>query len=432
MNLVGVSYKEVAVEVREKLALTQEEQVLFLQKLRHHFSILEAFILSTCNRVEIYYFSNKKEILTVHLIEFLLKWKKINLKEIPFFSKEQKAAYLHFFQVSCGLESMVLGEVQIIKQIKEAEKTSRQSGLFGFRLQFLFPKMSFITKKVHTQTDISKNALSVGSSAVQLAKTIFGSLTKKKVMVIGSGETAELILQHLSDNGVDDIILANRTFEKALRLSEKYQGTAIWFSDCYKYLEQVDIVLSSTSSSEFIITASQCKGLLKRKSPLFFIDVAVPRDIDPEINNFSTCYLYHIDDLQQIAFSNYGIRKKETIKAKEIIEQETKNFLQNLHWKKNTPIIQKLKKNQTKIIEKELQLFFAKNSTCRIHQEKIEKLIQRINEKFLYKPYLFLKHNNKEEEKKIFCDIFELPFSVTPQKKKVIEFQPKIKNEQKI
>ena len=381
MNLIGLSYKEVTVEVREKLSFTPEEQILFLQKLKQHFSILEAFILSTCNRIEIYYFSNKKKIQTTRLIEFLLNWKKINLKQVPFFTKEEKATYLHFFQVSCGLESMVLGEVQIIKQIKEAEKISKQSGLFGFRLQFLFPKMSFITKKVHTQTDISKNAMSVGSSAVQLAKTIFGSL-KKKVMVIGSGETAELILQHLSDNGVEEIILANRTFEKALHLSKKYQGTAIWLADCYKYLEHVDIVLSSTSSSEFIITASQCKNLLKRKSPIFFIDIAVPRDIDPEINNFSTCYLYHIDDLQQITFSNYVIRKKETIKAKEIIEQETEKFLQDLHWKKSTPIIQNLQKNQEKIIEKELQLFFNKNSDCITHQKKIEKLIQRINENF--------------------------------------------------
>ena len=412
MNLVGISYQQSPIKIREKLVLAKQEQVLLLQRITKKFPISEIFVLSTCNRTELYYYTKQcaKKVIPQDIFFELLKFKQVSIKNLALVEREKEKAYRHFFRVACGMESMVFGETQILKQVKEAMLTAKEHNFFGTQLEFLFQKMFYITKKIRSETKISANAISVGSAVVKLTKNVFDNLSQKKVMIIGAGKISELILQHLIDNEVSDIIITNRTFENALRLAKKFDGSAVLYKDRYKYLGEVDIIISSTHAPDFVIKKSLCQNLLEKKSPIFLIDIAVPRDIEPEIEKLENCYLYHIDDLEKVIFSNYGLRKKEFKKANFILEVEIEYFLQHLNWQKKNFFIKSLKIKYEKMVKKELEFFFSKHLHLQKQESAIEHLVYRIQQKFLHSPYLFLKNKSIKESKEIFCDIFDIPF----------------------
>jgi glutamyl-tRNA reductase len=252
-------------------------------------------------------------------------------------------------------------------------------------------------------------------------------------MLIGAGETAELILQHLLQSDASEIIIVNRTFENALRLAKQFQGSAIQYENRYHHLETVDIVISSTGSQDLVIKQPFCDILSKRKSAIFFIDVAIPRDIDPEIAKLANCYLYHLDDLQKVIASNYNLRKKELVEAEHILSEEWENFLGLLNWRKQSYLIKAFQEKQKQILDSELEKFFTKHSHLKKEQDDIQKLVYQMNQKTLHHPYLFLKKECSSEVKKIFSDVFGLQL-VKNEKLAITnnKFQLQQKNEQKI
>ena len=408
MNLIGISYKQIPVEIRENIVINKQELPSLLRRLAQKFSIEELLILSTCNRTEIYYIPFKtQENFSREIFDDLLKFKEFTTKNLPVFIKEGKDSYRYLFRVASGLESMIIGESQILAQIKNAVKISKEHHLFRPKLEYIFQKMLYTAKKIRSETKISENAVSVGTVAVELTKTIFDNLSQKRILVIGAGETSELILQHLKKNGVSRIFITNRTFKNTLKLAEKFHGSAIWYEERYNYLQDVDIVISSTGADGLVITKSlAAESIKKRKKPIFFIDIAIPRDIDPQIANLSNSYIYHIDDLQKVIYSNYDLRKKESTKAEIILENELEDFWHSLGWKKKSFLVEALKTKQKKITQQELDILFTKNPILKNNKYAIENLIYRVTQKFLHDPCLFLKKQYSSEAKEIFSNIF--------------------------
>ena len=296
-TVIGVSYKETPIETRELLSIDEQDYGSLLKRIYHRFQIKEVVILSTCNRLEIYSIA-PQNFQPEDLFTEFLKYK--SLQNIPFYFYQKEEAYRHFFRVCSSLESMVVGESQILGQVKRAWELAKKYGALGYVMEFIFQQAFYIAKKIRTHTKIAFQAISIGSTAVDLASSIFGNLQEQKILVIGAGEMSELIVRHLKEIGVHRIFVANRTFKNSSQLAEQWKGSAIWYEERYNYLLESSIVISSTGAKNFVLEHSKTIAVLqKKKQSTFFIDIAVPRDIDPEINNIPNVYLYHIDDLLQ-------------------------------------------------------------------------------------------------------------------------------------
>ena len=321
-TVIGWNFKNTPIEVRERLALVQEQQIELASRLKEGFKLGGIVILSTCNRTE-FFLANAEQQLN-QIIEMLQKyWNIPDLRESIYILQNLDASR-HLFRVASSLDSMVLGEPQILGQLKDTFHCFSEAELTGKLLHPLFTRAFYTAKRVRTETTVASNAVSVSYAAVELAKHIFEDLSKQSVIVIGAGEMAELAVQHLMRSGISQLFVTNRTFTSAAELAEKFQGLAVPFEHLNRHLHQADIVISSTGARNYIITQELVKKcLLNRKgNPMFFIDIAVPRDIDPEINKLHGTFCYDIDDLQTIVSQNQEERKKQSIKAEEIIEEE--------------------------------------------------------------------------------------------------------------
>ncbi|MFN4197318.1 MAG: glutamyl-tRNA reductase, partial [Caldimicrobium sp.] len=320
--LIGVNHKTTPVEIREKLSFANASIYPIVSLKEFYPSLKEGLFLSTCNRVEFILVieRSQKDI-------FLEKFKQFIFNEIKAFEEEilsffyilvNEDAIRHLFEVACGLDSMVLGEPQILGQLKEAYKKAlfyKTSGLF---LNKLLHRTFFVAKKVRTETGIGGGAVSVSYAGVLLAKKILGSLKDKKILLIGAGEMAELACQHLISHGAKAISIANRTLSKAVELAERFHGEAYPLEALPELLIQKDIVIASTSATSYIITKNLLSSILRSRKykPLFLIDIGVPRNIDPSVNELENVYLFDIDDLKEVVEENLKNRKKEAIKAK--------------------------------------------------------------------------------------------------------------------
>jgi len=343
IGLLGLNHKSAPLEIRERLAFVNLEELKKGLSLLKRDSILkEVVILSTCNRVELYAVSPRiSDILLFNVFERL---KGVPSDEIaPFcYFKVGQEAVRHLFIVASSLDSMVIGEPQILGQLKEAYEVALEEGTVGFFLHRLFQRAFFVGKKVRRETGIGDGAISVSYVAVELARKIFGDLENKRVIIVGAGEMCELAARHFRSHGVREIMVANRTWQRGLELASKIGGTPIPFEEIKERFKEADIILSSTGASRPLIFKEDVKKALKYRKgkPLFIIDLAVPRDVEPEVNELDGVFLYDIDDLKQVAQEHANNRLNEAERAKELVEEEVEKFTK---WYRSLEIVPTIK-----------------------------------------------------------------------------------------
>jgi glutamyl-tRNA reductase len=342
MNLiiVGLNHKTAPIEMREKLFFPPDKIGEALKRLLASYDVNEGVIISTCNRVEVIGVAYEIEKGTWEIKRFLSEYHGIPLEELDEYLYVHTAedAVQHAFRVASSLDSMVMGEPQILGQVKDAYSRAVHNDTAGVIMNKLFHKTFSVAKRIRTETKIGSSAVSISFAAVELAKKIFGDLTGKSSMLIGAGEMAELAARHLLSSGVREIILTNRTYEKAVDMARDFNGTAIMFREFPHYLKNVDIVIASTAAPKFIIRPDEVHDLMKERKqrPMFFIDISVPRNIDPLVNTIDNAYVYDIDDLQGVVQANLKERTKEARKAEAIIEEEIGTFYR---WIKSLDVV---------------------------------------------------------------------------------------------
>ena len=428
-TVIGWNFKNTPIEVRERLALTRDQQIELANRFKESFKLGGIVILSTCNRTE-FFLANAEQQLN-QITEKLQKyWNIPDLRESIYILQNLEASR-HLFRVASSLDSMVLGEPQILGQLKDTLHCFSEAELTGKLLHPLFTRAFSTAKRVRTETTVASNAVSVSYAAVELAKHIFEDLSKQSVIVIGAGEMAELAVQHLMRSGISQLFVTNRTFTSAAELAEKFQGLAVPFEHLNRHLHQADIVISSTGARNYIITQELVKKcLLNRKgNPMFFIDIAVPRDIDPEINKLHGTFCYDIDDLQTIVSQNQEERKKQSIKAEEIIEEELSKLEIWFRSLSAVPTIRSLRKSFHSTAEEELQKVFRRiKNLPESERKEIEQFVHRLVNKLLHDPSRNLKQLAQEEDSHLHMESIAKLFDLSPAPLgKTTQQQPRLK-----
>lgn len=409
MHIIALSlnYKKTGVEEREQVTFQDDEVVEALHKLREQKSILEAALLSTCNRTELYVVSDQEHTGAYYSRKFLADWFDVEYEKIKDMTDMKVAdeAISHLFNVTAGLDSMVLGETQILGQIRDAFLTAQEEHTTGTIFNKLFKEAITVAKRGHNETDISKNAVSISYAAVELAKRIFANVKKSRVLVIGAGEMAEESLLNLTSNGIEDVVVLNRSLEKAEDLAARFNGRAENLHALESELKEADIVISSTSSPDYVIKKNMIDNVNKTRggSPLILIDIAMPRDIDPAIDTSDNVYMYNVDDLQGLVDSNLASREQEAEKIKAMIDGTTAEFEEWLRVQGVVPVIQAMRTNALKIhdetfdsLERKLPDMSERERTV------ISKHMKSIINQMLRDPIIFTKEiagDKKRDEK---------------------------------
>lgn len=399
--LIGLNHKTASVEVRERFALT-DAAVLERGVIPLDDTISEALILSTCNRVEIAVVGQGPDVIG-HVLHCWATARGQNADDLQPYTYAHKGndAINHLFSVASSLDSMVLGEPQILGQLKEAYRKAIERNSTKVVLNRLLHKAFSVAKRVRTETAVASSAVSISYAAVELAKRIFGDMHQYKAMLIGAGEMAELSAMHLLHAGISKIYVANRTYERGLDLAKQFNGEAIYFDNLFDRLADVDIVISSTGAHEAILHARDMKDVLKRRKnrPMFFIDIAVPRDIDPDVNNLDNVYLYDIDDLKEVVEENLAQRREEATKAIAIVNEETAKFGEWLHSLGLQPTIVDIIRRSERIAQEELQRTLKRlGSVDAETREALEVLLASTIRKLNHDPITFLKRRYAEPD----------------------------------
>jgi len=400
--LMGINHKTAPVELREALSFTREEVIFTLEELKRNDAIDEILLVSTCNRTELLLVPALDHA-PAEAKEFLSAYKKIPLSRFneALYTYRGDEAVKHLFRVTSSLDSMIVGEPQILGQVKEAYRTATTCNASSVILNRLLHKSFSIAKKVRRETGIGDNAVSISYAAIELASKIFTRMETKKVMLLGAGEMAEIAVEHLISHGVRKIAVANRTFKNAVLLAEKFNGEAVSFEEREDCIERVDIIISSTGALDHVITAEKVKKAMRARKnrPLFFIDIAVPRDIDPAINKIANCYLYDIDDLQEVVNDNLHERKKEALKGERLVEEAVIKFHQWLEDLKVVPTIVAIKDKIDAIIEGETEKTLASlHSLSKEESDAIRRMNRAITSKIMHDPILFLKNSGEHRK----------------------------------
>ncbi len=409
--LIGVNHKTAEVEIREKLAMANSNPPALevLSNLPH---CKEVLFLSTCNRVEVLTTTDNPEAIKKAIKEL---WKKKGNLDDQILDKclyihEGEEAIRHLFRVASSLDSMVVGEPQILGQLKDAYRKASDAKTLGVVLNKLCHKAFSVAKKIRTETKIASHAVSISYAAVELAKKIFGELHGKRAMLIGAGEMAELAAQHLMANGIKKLIVANRTLSRAVDLAKSLGGTAISLEEIFDSLIDVDIVISSTGAPGIIIEKKDVARIMRprRHQLLFFIDIAVPRDIDPAVNDIDNVYLFDIDDLKGVVELNKAEREKEALKAERMVEAEVIKFLSWMETLDVIPVIKKLQEKAEAVRQKELARSQKVLKDLTPKQKKaVEILTSSIVQKVLHDPIIYLRKesSNGSEDIHTILDI---------------------------
>jgi glutamyl-tRNA reductase len=341
--VTGVSHKTAPVEVRECLAFSEAEQPAALAKLRAREGVSEAVILSTCNRVEIAVTTDDGVDPQSVVDAFLAETKAISPATLAphFYRFEGKEAIHHVFRVAASLDSMVVGEPQILGQLKAAYAVAKNEGAVCGWLDGMLARAFGVAKRVRSETGIGQMAVSVSFAAVELARKIFGSLANRTIMIAGAGKMSELAARHLRRSGASHVFVTNRTYERAVEMSKLFQGTPVEWARFHAMLPEVDILIASTGAGEYILRADEMHRVIavRRNRPMFLIDIAVPRNVDPAINDIDNVFLYDIDDLQEVVNANLRERLKEAERAEEIVAQEVERMMARLKVQEVAPTI---------------------------------------------------------------------------------------------
>ena len=415
--LLGLSHKTAPVELRECIAFSNDDTNDALETLKTTSDISEALLFSTCNRVEILLVTKNKTDAVEAVKRFLSEFKKVPVNDFEnnLYIHTGDDAVRHVYRVASSLDSMMVGEPQILGQIKEAYHIAALKKTPGVILNRLLPRAFSVAKRVRTETGIGDHAVSISYAAIELGRKIFDTLENKKVLLIGAGEMAELAVEHLQRNNAGDIFVANRTFERGVALAGQFNGNAIRFEEIPNYLQQVDVIISSTGAPDYVITRNQVKGIMnsRRNRPIFFIDIAVPRDIDPQINRLSNAYVYDIDDLKGIVEENLAERNKEAMKGERIVDEAVISFR---HWYESlaiTPTIVALRQKVDTIAKSEVNKTLKSLDHLSENDSKaIDRMANAIVNKILHDPTLFLKNNGYQGDKSVSLDITRRLFNL--------------------
>lgn len=396
--LIGLNHRSAGVDVRERYALTNvEEFEAGLLEIGMH----EVMALSTCNRVEILVVcSDDKSEADVFKYWAQRCCGSVNELEPNTYCHKDLKAVKHLFRVACSLDSMIVGEPQILGQLKDSYRNAVDAGAARVIINRMLHKSFFVAKRVRTETSIASSAVSISYAAVELAKKIFGELGGQRAMLIGAGEMAELAATHLLNSGVEKIAITNRTYSRAEELAKNMGGKAIPFESLYDHLSETDIIISSTGAPHAVIKAKEMKKVIKQRKfrPMFFIDIAVPRDIDPDVNGLDNVYLYDIDDLKDVVEENRSQREDEAVKANSIVEFETLSFGNWINSLDLQPTIVDLFNRSENVAQKELAKTLKRLGDVDSKTHKaLEMMAMSIGKKMLHEPVAFLKRRTEEE-----------------------------------
>lgn len=391
---VGTSHHVASLDFRERLSFSESQLTDAFQLLTEHPDVREVAILSTCNRVEVYAMTHSEDGCAI-LSEFLSNYHQIEPQQLDKFtySHQNLDAVHHLFNVTTSLDSMVVGEPQILGQVKEAYAQSLAAGATGDVLNRLFAKAISVGKRVRTETNIAAGAVSISYAAVELAKKIFQSLEDKTVAIIGAGEMSELTAQHLVKNKVSKVIVANRTYQRAVDIAKKFNGIPLAYDADLSFLVEADIVISSTDAPHYLIDRPALAGIMRQRKHryMFLIDIAVPRDIDPEVGKVENAFLYNIDDLETVVASNLKDRGQEAEIAMQIVKEEVAKFHTRLQILEVNPIIKALHQQFQGVASKELGTCLDKAQLTPKQQKMVEAMTQSIIKKLLHQPTAHLR-----------------------------------------
>lgn len=417
--VVGLSFRTATVEIREKVAFSPTEMEKPLSQLLSLPDITEGMIVSTCNRVEIYATTRDIAGGIARVKRFLADYHGLDLGflEPHLYAYHGEEAIRHVFRVASSLDSMVVGEPQILGQIKSAYGYASEYRSSGIILNRFLHKAFSVAKRVRTETKIASSAVSVAFAAVELARKIFNDLSDKTVMLIGAGEMCELAAKHFLNNGVRGLMVANRTYERAVRLADEFAGKAVPFDDLFDHLHRADIILSSTGAPHTIIGARDLDEVMRRRKhrPMFFIDIAIPRDIDPAVNDLDNVYLYTVDDLEQVVQANLAQRAEEARKAEEIVSQEIGQFHKWLSSLEVTPTIVALRQKFDGIRKAEVEKTLAGWKDAPPDAAKrLDVCTMAIINKLLHPPTSILKQQGQGGRTDLYVDALRTMYELDP------------------
>ena len=417
-QLIGVNHNSAPVEMRERFAIPESSLPDACRDLAAHPGIEEGMVISTCNRVEFVTHTTNG---AANLRGFLREHFRVQTGELEphLYEYREEDAVRHVFRVASSLDSMVVGEAQILGQVKEAYATARAVGAVRAQLEQLFVRAFAVAKRVRTETAVGSASVSIASVAVELAKKIFGTLQGKTVFIVGAGKMSELAARHLMAHGCTAIFVSNRTYERAVGLAQRFKGEAIRFDDLYETCDRADIVITSTGAPHAIFRREHGEQFLARRKnrPMFFIDIAVPRDVAPEMGKLDGIFSYDIDDLQQAVSSHVADRRKEAQRAEAIIASEVENFRarfeSRLHTLDVVPTIVSLKDHLETIRQAEIDHVRGRLGPLSPEQESaVEALTRGIINKVMHTPITTIKRAAREAEATTVIDVVRRLFNL--------------------
>lgn len=408
----GLNHNTAPIEVRERLFVSEETIPRLVRELQES-GVDENIVLSTCNRTEFYFSCKNLDSALDKFHQALSRHFSIErewLEKYTYLLTDEDT-YRHLFLVASGLDSMVVGEPQILGQVKDAYRLATDCNTSGFFLDKVFHKTFNVAKRIRTETKVGYNPVSISAMAIELAKKIFGELKDKKTLVIGAGEMCEIALRYFKKEGVGDIYITNRTFHNAQKLADETTGIPRPFNDLQDLLEKVDMILSSTGSERPLISRELVSVVMKKRKqkPLFFIDIAVPRDIEPSVNDLENVYLYDIDDLKELSQQHLSDRLAESEKARSIVDEEVKKFSQWLRQLDKNPLISNIYEKVEEIRSRELKKILQKNKNTDDETIKnMDLLTKSIVNKLVHPHVTMIKENGSPAILELMKKLFRL------------------------
>jgi glutamyl-tRNA reductase len=392
---LGLNHKTAPVEIREKLSFTAPAQKAALARLMGEYELHEAAILSTCNRSEIYVASDSDGLIKTK--RFLAETQGIDPQgfEPYFYAHSNGEAAIHLFRVASGIDSLVIGESQILGQVREALETAQQHGAARQLINELFQRSLRVGKRARSETGIGHGRLSISTAAVELVGQVFDRLDGRQALLLGAGEMGELTAQYLLEEGIGQLLIANRTYQRAVEVAGRVGGKAVGFDAWTAQLAHIDIIVSSTAATDFVITPQLLKDAMRqrRSRPLFLIDIAVPRDIDPQVRQLDNVFLFDIDDLEQVVESNRHEREQEVRQVQALIEEEMTDFL---HWFNSLgtgTLIKDLRQHADTLCQQEMDKWAGKLAHLpEADRRTVEALMRGYTNKLLHQPQVQIRN----------------------------------------
>ena len=409
LHILGLNHNTAPVEIREKVVFNGEEIDRALAAVKSLAGVDEAVVLSTCNRTEFYVETAGDGLHAIR--QWLQEDQRLDdAASASLFSLDREEAIRHLFRVACGLDSMVLGEPQILGQLKDAFRQAEQRGAVGTQLNRLFHHTFSVAKKVRTDTEIGASPVSVAYAAVHLANQFFAGFSQHTALLIGAGVTIELVAKHLYSKEIGRLFIANRDLTRAKKLAAHFDGFALPLSELEGTLPEADILISSTASTEPVVSFGQMKAAIKarRHKPVFAVDIAVPRDLDPEIVTLPDVYLYTIDDLDKVILEGQSNREAAANDAQRILDEETKRYLSIERSKEVAPIITALRDHGDELREQVLEQARRRLARGADSDEVLEYVTSALLKKLLHQPSVRLREAGEQSDKEFVSVVSEL------------------------